>query len=73
MNKISKHTVDTFFFHAGSEALLQSTVSALISLVFVHDALSVEPVKYDKDSLGSILGKVPANQEKTYEDSSQYC
>lgn len=35
----------TFFLHARSEALLQSAVSALISLVFVHDTLSVEPGK----------------------------
>lgn len=35
----------TFFLHAGSEALLQPAVSALISLVFVYDALSVKPEK----------------------------
>lgn len=35
----------TFFLHASPEALLQPAVSALISLVFVHDALSVEPGK----------------------------
>lgn len=35
----------TFFLHASPEALLQPAVSALVSLVFVHDALSVEPAE----------------------------
>lgn len=35
----------TFFLHASPEALLQPAVSALVALVFVHDALSVEPAE----------------------------
>ena len=34
----------TFFFHAGSEAFLESAVAALISFVLIHDARSVKSV-----------------------------
>lgn len=37
--------IPTFFLHASSKAFLQSAVSTLIPLVFVHYTLSVEPIK----------------------------
>lgn len=40
----------TFFFHASSEAFVQSAEATLIPLIFIHDALSAEPANHEGDS-----------------------
>jgi len=40
---LSSLLTPTFFLHAGSEALLQPAVPALVPLVFVYHTLSAEP------------------------------
>ena len=37
----------TFLFHSGAETLAQTTVSALVALVFVHDAMAVGAARVD--------------------------
>lgn len=40
-------TFFTFFLHSSLEALPQSTISALVPFVFVHDARSVKPAFWE--------------------------
>lgn len=43
-----KRGFTTFFFHASSEAFVESAETTLVPLIFIHDALSAEPSEHAK-------------------------
>lgn len=49
--------LNSFFPHAGSEALSKSAVSTLVSFVFVHHTLSAEPA-----CVGMVLAHTPPEE-----------